>query len=265
MMAKLVIAPWLASVLSSGWLHCGLVMAQSPSAEPSSRQSGAELVRIWRDETTPGAGLSLAEVSREIIPGRSVVRYQLAVTGGKPGAVYSIVLRLLGGDQKTILRGVTVVSNGVAVCSGREGFCGSPARPDDPVYLAMAGGLGEPKLVGIIAYGGDFSAYAVAIPFPNRATDSGCDLEEVLNHPDASLVSIVGYGFAPGGRLEIHSNSEGESVASVATAGADGGYMAIISPLIKGLRAGRARITIRSESCSPGLSFEWGQGSYRLQ
>jgi hypothetical protein len=188
------------------------------------------------------------------------------VEGEPPGAsIYSLTLQLLGGEAETILRGVTLNEKGSAICAGRQGTCGDSNKPDDPIDLVMLGGLGEPKLVGIVADSGSYRAYATVVPFPMRAVDSGCVLEGTLATANAEVVSVSGHGFQPGELLEVRSRSEREVISNTAKADPDGGYTTIVSPFVKGLPRGHAELTVHTKQCSPSLSFEWGQGSYQLQ
>jgi len=170
----------------------------------------------------------------------------------------------LGGQPQTVMNGVTIDENGTAICAGRPGTC-SGNKEDDPIDLAMSGGLGETKRIGLIAPDKSTQVFAVVVPFPNRGMDAGCSIEAALVTPNAEAVLMFATGFKSGEQLDIQIVSEGERQSPSAKADPNGNYEWVVLPFKKGLTKGQARVSVRTAACTPTLPFSWGEGSYRLQ
>jgi hypothetical protein len=221
--------------------------------------------RAWGPKTnSAGAMLTLTEGSRSAANGHTVVRYRMTTAGLPNDKTYSLVMWQTGGQPQGVMDGVTIDATGTAICSGKAGMCRGD-KPDDPVDLAMQAGLGEIKRVALIATDKSAQAFASVVPFPNRASDAGCTLEETLVTPKAEAVMLSAAGFKPGVTLDIEMNSEGEIQHPSGRTDANGVYEWVVLPFKKGLTKGRARVSVRSDSCRPALSFAWGEGSYVLQ
>lgn len=222
--------------------------------------------RAWGSKmNSAGATLALKETSRTMANGHTVVRYRMLTSGLPADKVYSLIMWQLGGQPQTNLAGVTIDETGTAVCAGRPGTCGDASKPNDPIDVAMLGGLGEPKRVGLVATDKGAQAFASVVPFPNRATDAGCVLEMTLVTPKAEAVMLSASGFKPGARLDLEMTSEGEKQQPAAKADENGAYEGVVLPFKKGLTKGRTQVSVHSDSCNPALSFAWGEGSYVLQ
>jgi hypothetical protein len=222
--------------------------------------------RAWGSKMdSAGATLALKETSRSATGGHTVVRYRMVTSGLPRDKVYSLVMWQLGAQLQTSLTGITINETGTAICAGRPGTCGDASKPDDPIDLAMSGGLGEPKRVGLVATDKGAKAFASAVPFPSRATDAGCTLEATLVTPNAEAMMLSATGFKPGVALDIEMNSEGEKQHPPAKTDANGAYEWVVLPFKKGLTKGHAQISVHSDNCSPALSFAWGAESYVLQ
>jgi hypothetical protein len=237
--------------------------AQGPG--PDSVQQLIAMQRAWGPKTnSTGAMLTLMEAARATVQGHATVSYQMVTSGLPKEKTYSLVMWQIGGQPQGVMGGVTVDASGTAICSGKAGTCRGD-KPDDPIDLAMQAGLGEVKRVALMATDKSAQAFASVVPFPNRATDAGCTLEETLVTPKAEAVMLSATGFKPGVALDIEMNSEGEIQHFSGKTDANGAYEWVVLPFKKGLTKGRAQVSVRSEGCKPSLSFAWGEGSYVLQ
>jgi hypothetical protein len=249
-----------------------LIFAMTFMAELSARTQGLDSVQqlvkaqsAWGPKAnSSGAALSLTETSRATADGYAVVRYRMTTSGLPMDKKYSLLMWPLGGQPQEVMSGITIDSAGTAICAGKAGTCRGD-KVDDPIDLAMQGGLGEIKRVALIAEDKGVRVFAGVVPFPNRASDRGCGLEATLVTPNAEAVMLSATGFKPGVALDVEMNSEGEIQRPSGKTDANGAYEWVVLPFKRGLPKGRAQISVHSDSCSPSLSFTWGEGSYVLQ
>ncbi|MDP9171294.1 MAG: hypothetical protein M3N54_11805, partial [Acidobacteriota bacterium] len=219
--------------------------------------------RAWGPKmNSAGASLSLMEISRGALNGRTAVKYRMQASGLPADKIYSLVMWQTGGQPQTSLEGVTIDQTGTAICAGRPETCGTPDKPNDPIDVVMLGSQGEVKRVGLIATDGSGKAFNSVVPFPNRAADGRCTLEATLVTPNAEAVMLSVTGFKPGVTLNVEMNSEGETQHPSAKTDASGAYDWVVLPFKKGLTKGRAHVSVQSDPCDPALSFAWGAGSY---
>jgi hypothetical protein len=238
-------------------------LGQGPG--PDSVQQLVAMQRAWGPKTNSiGAMLTLMEGARNIVQGHATVSYRMSTSGLPKDRTYSLLMWQLGGQPQGVMSGVTIDATGTAICAGKAGACRGE-KPDDPIDLAMQAGLGEVKRVALIATDKSAQVFASVVPFPNRATDAGCAIEETLVTPKAEAVMLSASGFKPGVALDIKMNSEGEIQHPAAKTDEKGAYEWVVLPFKKGLTKGRAQVSVRSGGCSPVLSFAWGEGSYALQ
>lgn len=246
-------------------IAAALAASAQQAPRPDSVQQLVAMQRAWGPKTnSAGATLALKEESRSITNGHAIVRYRMITAGLPNDKTYSLVMWQTGGQPQGVMGGVTIDATGTAICSGKAGMCRGD-KPDDPIDLAMQAGLGEIKRVALIATDKSAQAFASVVPFPNRASDAGCTLEETLVTPKAEAVMLSATGFKPGVALDIEMNSEGEIQHPSGKTDANGTYEWVVLPFKKGLTKGRAQVSVRSEGCKPSLSFAWGEGSYVLQ
>lgn len=240
------------------------VLAASAQGLNSVQQLVA-MQRAWGPKAnSTGASLTLTEGSRTTTEGHTVVRYRMMTSGLAREKTYSLLMWQLGGEPRAVMSGITIDANGIAICAGKAGICRGD-KPDDPIDLAMQAGLGEVKRVALMTEDKSIHAFASAVPFSNRAGDGGCTVEATLVTPKAEAVMLSATGFKPGNALEIEMNSEGEIQHPAGKTDANGAYEWVVLPFKKGLTKGRARVSVHSGSCTPSLSFAWGEGSYVLQ
>ena len=104
--------------------------------------------------------------------------------------------------------------------------------------------------MALIATDKSAQVFASVVPFPNRATDAGCTVEETLVTPKAEAVMLSATGFKPGVALDIEMNSEGEIQHPSGKTDANGAYEWVVLPFKKGLTKGRAQVSVHAEGCN---------------
>src|SRR5258705_8463228 len=93
---------------------------------------------------SPKITLSLKEISRARATDRTLVTCALYATGFPKEHTFTIFEVKISGQFNKILEGVTLDSDGRAVCAGRKGTC-SGSSPNSPVDLVFFAGKAEPK------------------------------------------------------------------------------------------------------------------------
>jgi hypothetical protein len=262
----------------SGLLLSTMVIAQSvtvqksaPANENLTPEAQATVVRlsnleraIWTGSmNSPGVKLSLKEVSRSRTTDRTLVKYELYSTGLPKNVTYTLVEIKVSGKVVQSMTGVTLDSDGRAICAGRPGTC-SGSGPNSPIDLVLFAGNAEPKRLSLVS---DDEAHLRGIVsvvlFPNVVTDKGCRLESVIGTPKGEVTYIHGSGFEPNEDLVMDSESYGEKNHGVRKAEADGSFFATLLPNVLGKSSGMTVIEVKSKNCDPKLSFSWG--TYQLE
>ncbi len=216
-----------------------------------------------KDMNSPGVELSLKETNRSRSGDRTLVTYSLYGVGLSPDTTYTLIQVQLDGTTSKVMEGVTLNSKGEAICAGREGTCRGDG-PNDPIDLVAYAGKGEPKRFGLISDDEEHvKGFVAVVPFPNAKSDKGCRLESIIGSPNGELTFIQGSGFEPNAELTIDGESYGEKHHDKSTAQADGSYFSALLPYVAGKKSGKTTIEVKSKTCDPKLTFEWG--TYHLE
>ncbi len=246
------------------------VQKSSPSDQGLTPEQKAMIVKLanlqknfGKKMNSPGVDLSLKEVSRSRASDRTLVKYELYATGLPKNTTYTLLQVQINGSVLKMLEGVTLDSDGRAICAGRKDTCHG-STPDSPIDLTLFAGKGEPKRLSLIS---DDSAhlkgFVAVVPFPNATTDKGCRLESIIGTPKGEVTYIQGTGFEPNEELVMDSESYGEKNHGVVKAEADGSYFAVAMPNILGKSSGSTVWSVKGKSCNPTLNFPWG--TYQLE
>lgn len=203
-----------------------------------------------------GAVLTLAETARD--QGR--ITYRLYAKGLDLGYIYSLVQWPVTQKEPSVaLTGVTFDKSGMAICAGKPGMCGDPAKPDDPIDLQTFPVKGEPLRFAMVAQDDpQLRALVKIVPVPNRGKDKGCQVEAVLLMPHAELIWVEASNFPPNTELTLVQDSEGEIQKSQPKTDSTGQYAWAIMPAKAGLKGGTIEIRVQGPACGPSLSVPWG-------
>jgi hypothetical protein len=216
-----------------------------------------------KDFNSPGVELTLKEISRSRATDRTLVKYELYATGFPKNTVYTLYEVKISGSFVKSLTGMTLDSNGRAICAGRKGTC-SGKVPNSPIDLVFFAGKAEPKRLSLVSVDdAHLKGFVAVVPFPNSTTDRGCRLESVIGTAKGELTYIQGSGFEPDEELVTDSESYGEKVHAVAKAESDGSYFAAILPSVLGKTAGNTIYKVKAKKCAPEITFSWG--TYQLE
>jgi hypothetical protein len=156
--------------------------------------------KAWSQaQNTPGVMITTRELRRETVEGKTLVLYEVRISGDPDNTTYSLIDWPIDtpdpAKAQTRLRGITRNQNGVLICAGRPGTCGTPENPNDPIELAVVAAKGEPKRFALVSDDEEISAFFQLVPFPNRATEGNCRLEIERLMPLGELLVLSGKAF----------------------------------------------------------------------
>jgi hypothetical protein len=238
-----------------------------PPEQASYLQKVSKMQMAWgAPMSTPGSTLELRETGRERTDDRMIVAYRIYGHGLPTDQAYTLVRWPLNGLPETVLSGVTLSQDGMAICSGAgPQFCGDSATPNDPIDLKTFGGKGEPFRIALEGEDHQHRAAVSVTPFPVTAENKGCSLESILIMPNAEAILLQGSGFAPSRSVEFNTDSSGEERSWKETADGTGHLKFIVLPYKAGLDDGVVTIQPTNASCHPSVTVPWGKHSYKLQ
>jgi hypothetical protein len=255
-------------MVAVGLVLCARTFGKDPREEAGAEQVVENLAKVqkgWGPKmNSPGVAISLKEISRRKVGDHRAVIYRLVGSGFSKEKSYSITTTPLDLQPTTILEGVTLDGLGQAVCAGRPGTCRGDS-PNDPVDLTLFAAKGEPKRFALISGDGQSKAFAYVIPFPILGVDRGCSVEVILLTQGAEAVLIHGSGFDPNSDVGMVATSEGETRQRDLKVGDDGDFWEVGLAYVKGKSKGTARVTLKSKTCGPSVSYDWGKDSYQIQ
>ncbi len=246
------------------------VQKSSPSDQDLTADQKAAVVKLanlqksfGKAMNSPGVDLSLKEISRWRTSDRTLVKYGLYATGLPKDLIYSLLRVQISGKVLRQMDGVTIDSDGRAICAGRKGTC-SGSTPNSPIELVFFAGKSEPMRLSLVSNDDSHvKGFIQVIPFPNSVTDKGCSLQSILGTPKGELMYIQGSGFQPNEDLTMDGDSSGEKNHGVAKAEADGSYFAVAMPNVLGKTSGTTVWSVKGRNCNPTLTFSWG--TYQLE
>lgn len=243
--------PYIFVVLTLAVQFSGPISAQTV---PSRDQWGEKF-------NSPGAKLPYREIGRATIQGRTIVTYNLFASALPKDQHYVLCVLNVGSDPRAVtdayLNGDGKVVNVLADVARRVA--------EEPINAKVFGGKGEPIQFALISDDNQLRAFAQIVPFPLEETTGPCHLSLIETGPYYSAVLIRLTGFQPDEKLSIEQRSENEGGRSKARADAQGAYNAALLPFVKGKRSGKARFVVSAKSCTIGIDFPWGEGSYQYQ
>lgn len=208
-----------------------------------------------------GATLTFKEIGRGQANGQTIITYNLYASGLPKNVSYGLWNKIVGSEPRA-LTDAYINNDGKIV-----NVLADPARniAEDPINIKAVAGMGEPKLFAVISDDGMHRAFAQVIPFPIERKSGPCQISVVMLAKDYAYVQIRVTGLQPGEELQTDANSEEEAGHGAGHATDQGIYDALVGPEVRGKVSGKARFTVTAKSCTVGIEFPWGQGSYHLQ
>lgn len=211
----------------------------------------------------PGISVEIKEVARQGASGRDlVVQYHIYLNGAPPEKLYTESQLAVGADEATPeLDGISVGKKGLLICAGRNALqCGDAQRPDDPIEFTAQPLKGEPFRIAFVSGDTKTKIGVMIVPDPVEAHNKGCTLNAVRMNRNFQLAFIYGEGYAPNTDIHYRFSAETQS-DNVIRSDAKGAIRLSVLATANGKKAGQAKFEVLETSCSPKLSYEWGNPS----
>ena len=204
--------------------------------------------------SSPGASLPYKEVSR---PGARRT-YHVLVTGLPKNGTYALLQWPVTMDKPAVLRNpVFIDATGVLLC--KKG--GDVNSSDDTVNLIVDSVPGEPVRNAVVSLQ-DRTIHALGkmTQRPMEGVDKTCHLGVTYLTAHGEVVFVEASGLAPGEAFTLSMHSGSKDVKQDATASATGDYRISFLPFDpkSTSKKGRAELRIQAPSCTPALTFPWG-------
>ena len=183
--------------------------------------------------STPGVSVTLVQTARaKNAAGATQFTYQIAGAGFRAGETLNLVRWPLSEGVQTVMSGLVLNAQGVAVCGassppGTTGqaatppssssaatapqpgsapaapSCAKTMKPNQPVEIQATAAPGEAIRVALIGEDHKNGAATQVIPFPIANTDKSCSLQVLLGMHDADMVVVEGSGLPPSSTVKI--------------------------------------------------------------
>lgn len=235
----------------------------------------ANLTARWGPAmSTPGVSVMLVETARaKNAAGATQFTYQIAGSGFRTGEKLNLVRWPLGGGMQTVMGGLVLNAQGIAVCGasaetapGSSGggqpaapgvaanaapapgsappppSCLSTMHPNQPVTIQATAAPGEPIRIALISADRTNGAATQAIPFPIANTDKSCSLQILLGVKDADMVVVEGAGFPPSSTVKIETITGAQDRNLNAKTDPGGKMAMVVLPAVAGQTTGTTTV-----------------------
>lgn len=206
-----------------------------------------------------GTSITAKEVLRRGTSGKDLaVQYHIFVTGVPANTLFRYVDWPVNADRPTArLEGISIGRDGILMCAGRTPEqCGDPNKPDDPIEFTSMPLKGEPTRMAFISP--DVKIGIVIVADPVEASDKGCTLTALRMTRNFELAFISGGGYPP--NTDIHYRVSSETTSDfVVKSDSTGTIRTSVIPFSAKKKQGTAKVRIMERTCTPELSWEWGQ------
>jgi len=216
----------------------------------------------WGEQfNSPGAKLTYKETGRTRTPEKTVITYNLFVSGLPKNAHYVLWVLHVGDDPQAISDADWNDEGKLVRVLADPGH----HIAEDPIGAKVSGGKGEPTQFALISDDNQSRAFAEIIPFPMEVNQGPCHLSATETGPYYFGMLIKLTGLQPNEELLVDRRSEGEGGQGKAKADEQGSYRVNFFPRVKDENSGMAKFRVTARSCKIGIEFPWGQGSYQAQ
>jgi len=231
---------------------------QPPSDEQLMQQT-AQATIDWDNATTKGAKVEVLLVKKDQVDGKPVMQYRVKVSGAPKNKLYTLVAWPITIPQPaTMMDGLAIAADGTVGCPPDSTRSCAQRMKGAELKLTYTPGIGEIFRHGLISDDHATRIFFSIVPAPMMEQDKSCSLEIVRLSPRFELALIRGKGFTPGEQIAFHTQSYQEVHDSQPKVNPQGEFWATLSPFVKGRTMGTTQVVVKSKSCAPTLSFEWG-------
>jgi len=210
--------------------------------------------------STPGTSVELRPAAVSSDPGAFSVRYEVHVKGAPKDQTYTLIAwPITANDPQIQTDGLSITAAGVLVCGGRSPMQCTGTKLDDPSLLAFSPVPGEIFRLELESADYKTQVYFSVVPDPIIKKSHGCSLEVIRLTPRFELALLRAKGLQPNESLGFAAKSYDEPQNFQGKADANGDYVSALLPFVKGKTKGKTAVKLKSASCTPELSFEWGK------
>lgn len=231
---------------------------QPPSDEELMAEAAQATIN-WDKSSSPGAKAEVLLIKKDQANGKPFMQYHLKVSGAPKNKLYNLIAwPIMVAEPATIMEGLAIAADGTVGCPPNSDKSCAQRFKGAELKLIYTPGIGEIYRHALISEDHATRIFFSIVPAPMIEQDKTCSLEIVRLSPRFELALIRGKGFTPGEQISFHTQSYQEVHDSQPRVNPQGEFWATLSPFVKGRTMGTTEVVVRSKSCAPTLSFEWG-------
>lgn len=231
---------------------------QGPSDEELMKKT-AQATIDWDSATTKGAKVDVQLIKKDQSEGKPLMQYRVKLSGAPKNKLYSLVAWPITVPRPvTMMEGLAIAADGTVGCPPDSTRNCAQKMKGAELKLTYTPAIGEIFRHALISEDHATRIFFSIVPAPMIEHDKACSLEIVRLSPRFELALIRGKGFTPGDVLNFHSESFQEIHESHPKTNPQGEFWATLTPFVKGRTMGTMQVSVKSKSCAPALSFEWG-------
>jgi hypothetical protein len=231
---------------------------QPPSDEELMKKT-AEATIDWDKKTTAGAKVDVLLIKKDQVNDRPVMQYHVKVTGAPKNKFYTLMSWPITLAAPVIMvNGLVIAADGTVGCPPDSTKSCAQTMKGAELKLTYTPGIGEIYRHALVSEDHTTRIFFSIVPAPMVEQDKGCSLEIVRLSPRFQLALIRGKGFTPGEQISFHTQSYQEAHDSQTRVNPQGEFWATLTPFVQARTMGTTQVVVKSRSCAPTLSFEWG-------
>ena len=220
----------------------------------------AEATMKWDQSSSPGMKAEVQLIRKGEVQGHMGFEYHVKVSGAPHNQPYTLMgWPVTSPGVIAMMEGLAIAQDGTVGCpAGSTSNCAQLFKGTE-LRLTYAPSKGEIYRHALVSQDHQSRIFFSFVPDPILASDKACRLEVVSLRAQFGLVIIRGKGFQPGEELHVHTQSYQEIHDLPAKADPQGEFQAYLTPFVKGRTAGTTEVVVTGKSCSPTISFNWGE------
>jgi hypothetical protein len=231
---------------------------QRPSDEELMAKT-AQATIDWDSSTTKGAKVEVLLIKKEQAESKPVMQYHLKVSGAPTNKLYTLMAwPITIAQPATMMDGLAIAADGTVGCPANSNRNCAQRMKGAELKLTYTPGIGEIYRHALISEDHATRIFFSVVPAPMIEQDKTCSLEIVRLSPRFELALIRGKGFTPEETISFHTQSYQEVHDTQPKVNQQGQFWATLSPFVKGRTMGTTQVVVKSKTCAPSLSFEWG-------
>jgi hypothetical protein len=231
---------------------------QPPSDEELMAKT-AQATIDWDSSTTKGAKVDVLLIKKDQTEGKPVMQYHVKVSGAPKNKLYTLMAWSITMPQPAaMMDGLAIAADGTVGCPPNSTRNCAQRMKGAELKLTYTPGIGEIYRHALISEDHTTRIFFSIVPAPMIEQDKACSLEIVRLSPRFELALIRGKGFTRGEQISFHTQSYQEVHDTQPKVNPQGEFWATLSPFVKGRTMGTTEVLVKSKTCAPTLSFEWG-------